>query len=326
MDAIYKRMNAALKAKMMDPMELNLDEKIKRPDQKDKEAKAKKPRRVTKRDADEEEEEGDDDYKDIDEDREIDHRMGKPDKKKGGARKDAAAKKNKKGKGNKKAEREAAKKEKQKAKAKKQADREKKREEKKKKKEQKDGNTRGRRDNNKGKGRSGNRNNQKVHDNIKQNGKKTGRNHNKKARNSKEEKMLGSLSGIATLQRDGDVVVMDEDNHKVVESLFTVGPLKLEVSKVTGRGKERQIKSATARTGVMSGKMILKVKPDGEAYVKKVVFKEPKDVDVKGSLNDNKQRNIRYLKSSVNRMRPLAALRVLKTARFVLKGPSSRDN
>merc|ERR1712203_1198120 len=29
-DAIYRRMNAALKAKLMDPMELNLDEKVKK--------------------------------------------------------------------------------------------------------------------------------------------------------------------------------------------------------------------------------------------------------------------------------------------------------
>merc|ERR1712203_919427 len=38
-DAIYRRMNAALKAKLMDPMELNLDEKVK-----DKEEKSVKPR------------------------------------------------------------------------------------------------------------------------------------------------------------------------------------------------------------------------------------------------------------------------------------------
>ena len=67
----------------------------------------------------------------------------------------------------------------------------------------------------------------------------------------------------------------------------------------------------------------LKVKPDGSAHVKKVVFKEPENVDVKGSLSDNKPRNLRYLKNSVNKMRPLAAIRVLKTARYVLKSPNS---
>ena len=42
---------------------------------------------------------------------------------------------------------------------------------------------------------------------------------------------MGSLAGIATLRRSGDVVVADEESHKVVTSTFTVGPLQLEVSK-----------------------------------------------------------------------------------------------
>ena len=107
-----------------------------------------------------------------------------------------------------------------------------------------------------------------------------------------------------------------------------------------GKGQARTVKSAKAITEVMSGTMtlkvniiqtkyfsrvfiLLKVKPDGSAHVKKVVFKEPENVDVKGSLSDNKPRNLRYLKNSVNKMRPLAAIRVLKTARYVLKSPNS---
>merc|ERR1711882_1308 len=101
-------------------------------------------------------------------------------------------------------------------------------------------------------------------------------------------------------------MVKDEDNHKIVVSEFSVGPLQLEVSKVYGKGK--------AITDVMSGTMTLKVKPDGTAHVKKVVFKEPENVDVKGSLSNNKPRTLRTLKNSVNKMRPLAAIRILKTA------------
>merc|ERR1712073_125352 len=77
---------------------------------------------------------------------------------------------------------------------------------------------------------------------------------------AQEEKMLGSLSGIATLRREGDVAVKDEDNHKIVVSEFSVGPLQLEVSKVYGKGKARTIRSAKAITDVMSGTMTLKVK------------------------------------------------------------------
>merc|ERR1712106_198989 len=108
----------------------------------------------------------------------------------------------------------------------------------------------------------------------------------------KESKVMGSLAGIATLRRSGDVTVMDEDNHKVVTSTFTVGPLQLEVSKTLGQGKSRTVKTAKATTDVMTGTMILKVKPDGSAHVKKVVFDKPDHVDVKGSLSDNKPRSI----------------------------------
>merc|ERR1712106_92774 len=139
----------------------------------------------------------------------------------------------------------------------------------------------------------------------------------------KESKVMGSLAGIATLRRSGDVTVMDEDNHKVVTSTFTVGPLQLEVSKTLGQGKSRTVKTAKATTDVMTGTMILKVKPDGSAHVKKVVFDEPDHVDVKGSLSDNKPRSITYLKNSVNRMRPIAAQKILKTARYVLKAPAT---
>jgi len=134
---------------------------------------------------------------------------------------------------------------------------------------------------------------------------------------------MGSLAGIATLRRSGDVTVMDEDNHKVVTSTFTVGPLQLEVSKTLGQGKSRTVKTAKATTDVMTGTMILKVKPDGSAHVKKVVFDKPDHVDVKGSLSDNKPRSITYLKNSVNRMRPIAAQKILKTARYVLKAPAT---
>merc|ERR1711941_112509 len=147
-DAIYRRMNAALRAKMMDPMTLNLD---------DRQKKKQSPRRsLNKREADGEEDDDDDDDYNLDEEEdeedeavlaedELQSRAGKPERaNKNKPRNGAAARRNKKNKkskkgekeqkGTKKAEREAAKKEKQEKKMKKQELREKKREEKKKKK------------------------------------------------------------------------------------------------------------------------------------------------------------------------------------------------
>jgi len=170
-------------------------------------------------------------------------------------------------------------------------------------------------------------NNKKDKDQKKQKGSKGSKASKGKARDnkefSKESKVMGSLAGIATLRRSGDVSVIDDENHKVVTSSFTVGPLQLEVSKTLGQGKSRTVRTAKATTDVMTGTMVLKVKPDGSAHVKKVVFAKPDHVDVKGSLSDNKPRSITYLKNSVNRMRPMAAQKILKTARYVLKAPAT---
>merc|ERR1712150_296232 len=157
-------------------------------------------------------------------------------------------------------------------------------------------------------------------------GKDTMKNTEKKARkgsDGKDEKMVGSLSGIATMIRDGDVTVVDEETHKVVTSEFSVGPLQLQVSKIYGRGKARTVKTAKAITDVMSGTLVLKVKPDGTAHVKKVVFKKPENVEVKGKLSDSQPRSLTSMRNSVNKMRPLAAMKILKTARYVLKSPAA---
>merc|ERR1711894_547985 len=87
-DAIYRRMNAALKAKLMDPMELNLDEKVKKNSEDKKKAKKSRVLREAVEDVD-----VDDQEVDI----EVD-RMGKPSNKGG---------KKKKGKGKSKEERQA---------------------------------------------------------------------------------------------------------------------------------------------------------------------------------------------------------------------------
>merc|ERR1712150_316889 len=185
-----------------------------------------------------------------------------------------------------------------------------------------------RKNKNKNKGQNKNKNKQtnKQKNNNNKKGKDTMKNTEKKARkgsDGKDEKMVGSLSGIATMIRDGDVTVVDEETHKVVTSEFSVGPLQLQVSKIYGRGKARTVKTAKAITDVMSGTLVLKVKPDGTAHVKKVVFKKPENVEVKGKLSENDPRSLNYLRNSVNKMRPLAAMKILKTARYVLKSPAA---
>jgi len=154
---------------------------------------------------------------------------------------------------------------------------------------------------------------------------KRDKNSDKMKRNKQEEKARGSLSGIATLRRTKDVQIMDENGHKILTSYFAVGPLKLSVTKSLGEGQERTIKTAEATTDVMDGVMVLKVKPDGSAHVKKVEFQKPEKVDVTGSLNDAKERSVSRIKNTFNKSRGLAANKLLKAARYVLKSNSKDE-
>merc|ERR1711994_1048734 len=326
-DAIYRRMNAALKAKLMDPMELNLDEKAKKNE--GKKGKSEKTR-VLREAIDE-----DDDENDVD-------RMGKPAKTeekagkgmKGMTKEERLAEKKKRKlrrqkKNDAKEKKKEMKEKKSDAKEKKKEMKEKKMErmerKAKKSKEPKEKKMEAKRKR-KNKDARESRSNRRNKDKKKGQNKNKNKANEKKARrgnDGKEEKMVGSLSGIATMLRSGDVTVVDEETHKVVTSEFSVGPLQLQVSKIYGRGKARTVKTAKAITDVMSGSLVLKVKPDGTAHVKKVVFKKPENVEVKGKLSDNDPRSLNYLRNSVNKMRPLAAMKVLKTARYVLKSPNA---
>merc|ERR1712198_242668 len=154
---------------------------------------------------------------------------------------------------------------------------------------------------------------------------KRDKNSDKMKRNKHEEKARGSLSGIATLRRTKNVQIMDENGHKILTSFFAVGPLKLSVTKSLGEGQERTIKTAEATTDVMDGVMVLKVKPDGSAHVKKVEFQKPEKVDVTGSLIGAKERSESRIKNTFNKSRGLAANKLLKAARYVLKNKSNDE-
>merc|ERR1711899_253551 len=318
-DAIYRRMNAALKAKLMDPMELNLDEKVKKtPEDKKKSGKKSRVLRQVEEEDEDENEDGEETEVAVD-------RLGKA-AKKGGNKKNG-----KKGKGKSKDERQAEKQRKKDLKKKKKdgkgknAQAKNKRKNKKSQRESRSGHKNKKNVNNKNKNKNKKDSNKKG----KGKGKNARKNNNAKSKkgrkdsDGKGEKMVGSLSGIASMERKGDVKVMDEENHKVVTSEFSVGPLQLQVSKIYGRGKARTVKTARAITEVMSGTLVLKVKPDGTAHVKKVVFKKPENVEVKGKLSDSQPRSLTSMRNSVNKMRPLAAMKILKTARYVLKSPAA---
>ncbi|XP_023338656.1 cilia- and flagella-associated protein 251, partial [Eurytemora carolleeae] len=130
-----------------------------------------------------------------------------------------------------------------------------------------------------------------------------------KMKNKDVEKIVGTLTGIASLRREEQVEIFSADNHKMIQSTFTVGPLTLDVTKTSGRGQERSEKSANAKTAILKRKMKIKVKADGSAHVKSVVFEKPDQIEVAGNLG-NQKRSDNILKQSVRSMRSVAAQHV----------------
>merc|ERR1712060_906186 len=93
MDAIYRRMNAALRAKLMDPMVLNMNAKVAKKDKKDKKDKKKRVERSTDLEEDEDEVDRMGEVEEDEEDKEA-KKMARKEKKK--KRKNKKNKKDKK--------------------------------------------------------------------------------------------------------------------------------------------------------------------------------------------------------------------------------------
>merc|ERR1712079_992890 len=327
MDAVYRRMNAALRAKLMDPMELNLEPKDEKKGKEEKKVKdekkgksGKRKKRVT-RDAEAETEtevEVAEEEEQVDRIGELGWRMGdlekgqKKNKKKNG-------KKNGKGKSEKIDGDETEEKKQKKKSGKNKNKRKEAKQQKKAEKAARKAQKLAKKTSQEAKRKNKTEENEEVSREKRNKNSNDSKNKQRRKKSQPEPKARGSLSGIATLRRSGDVTISDEEDHKIISSEFAVGPLQLEVSKSFGEAKQRKMKSAKASTDVMKGVMALKVKPDGSAHVKKVVFKKPDHVDVSGSIADKERKSDAKLRNSFNRSRGLAVKKILKTARYVLK-------
>ena len=231
MDAVFRRMNAALRAKLMDPMELNLNHKEKKAGEKRKKGKHEDIKSRIEREATDNELEQEDCSNDSSM---LQDRIGAVNKKNQKrtknkdimqVKKDSIKKKKKGGKHNASKNKNKNKGGKKgndpKVRAKNKSERQKKREEKReeKRRKKKEKNTRNAKDLSSDKRTK--QSNEKPDKLMGRTNKKDG----------EEGKAVGSLSGIATLRRAGDVTIQHEESHLLVTSLFTVGPLRLEVSK-----------------------------------------------------------------------------------------------
>lgn len=102
---------------------------------------------------------------------------------------------------------------------------------------------------------------------LKQNNKKT------------KPKAKATLYGLSSLKRSGDVSVNMMSDHTTIKTKFNLGPLTLKVEKEFGRAAKKELRSATATTAEMSGRLSLRVLHGGAATLHSIRVSQPKQVD-----------------------------------------------
>ncbi|KAJ4432764.1 hypothetical protein ANN_21403, partial [Periplaneta americana] len=129
------------------------------------------------------------------------------------------------------------------------------------------------------------------------------KNSNKKTKKNKNRgrqrpSARATLYGLSSLRREGDVTVNMMSSHTTVKTKFTVGPLILKVEKEFGRGAKKDIRSATATTTEMTGKLNLRVLHGGAATLHSIRVMQPKQVRVESSDDHDKTREYVWKRSS----------------------------
>ncbi|XP_017043618.1 acidic repeat-containing protein isoform X2 [Drosophila ficusphila] len=107
----------------------------------------------------------------------------------------------------------------------------------------------------------------------------------------KLQKAEGRLSGLASLKRVGNVKVISdaEGRNSTIKAKFTLGPLILRVEKSFKKGSVRSVKSATARTNEMMGRIKFSVLDD-RATLMSIKVQQPKQVEVESKDNHDRTR------------------------------------
>lgn len=140
-----------------------------------------------------------------------------------------------------------------------------------------------------------------------QNGNRSNNNNNKRRKSTKgkrnktktgELKARATLFGLSSLKRDGDVTVNIMADHTTVRTNFLLGPLTLRVEKDFGRGAKKEIKSATATTEEMHGRLNLRILHGGAATLHSIRVLQPKQVRVDSPDDHDRTREFVWKRSS----------------------------
>lgn len=144
-----------------------------------------------------------------------------------------------------------------------------------------------------------------------------------KKKNSKSTpKARATLYGLSSIKRDGDVTVNLMADHTTVKTDFALGPLTLKVEKEFGRGAKRELKSATATTEEMRGKLVLRVNNDGSAKLHSIRVMQPKQVRVDSPDEHDRTREFIWRRSS--HIAHLVSQKLASATRSMLK-PSAKS-
>lgn len=153
---------------------------------------------------------------------------------------------------------------------------------------------------------------------IKTNNKNNNQNITKSTKKQQQPRARGVLYGLSTLKRQGNVRVNAAADHTTVKSNFVLGPLVLKVEKPFGHGANRSLKSATATTTEMVGRINLRI-VNGVATLHSIKVQQPKQVQVDSPDNHDRTREFVWKKSS--HIAQVVSQKITAAAKSMLEPP-----
>lgn len=108
-------------------------------------------------------------------------------------------------------------------------------------------------------------------------------------------------------------------DHTTIKTKFSVGPLVLKVEKEFGRAAKKELRSATATTAEMSGKLSLRVLHGGAATLHSIRVLQPKQVRVESADDHDRTREFVWRRSS--HIAHLVSQKLSSATRSMLRPP-----
>ncbi|KAK3907839.1 Ribonuclease Y 1 [Frankliniella fusca] len=109
------------------------------------------------------------------------------------------------------------------------------------------------------------------------------------------------------------------NTHTTVRTNFLLGPLVLKVEKEFGRGAKKELRSATATTAEMTGRLNLRVMHGGAATLHSIRVMQPKQVRVESA--DDHDRTREFVWSRSGHIAHLVSQKLTAATRSMLQPP-----